>query len=558
MRLLNSRTLQLEEFLDVSATPYAILSHTWGSFEVSFQEMQSPTPQTMQKAGYLKIQGSCALAAADGFEYVWIDTCCIDKTSSSELSEAINSMYRWYRDADVCYVYLTDVHWNESTEDRDAAFALSRWFTRGWTLQELIAPISVIFFDAGWKEIGTKLSLIKKISDITGIHNEALLCFQSDSYSVAQRMSWASNRETTRAEDKAYCLMGIFGINMPMLYGEGDKAFLRLQHEIIKLSDDHSIFAWNLALGIGAEPSGFLAKSPSMFSNCQSVTHDHSKNADRVPFEITNRGIRLQLPGTVQDDDPSWNFWPGFVVLDCVELGKPNDLLCLNVLKSTSTKKFQRANSYFRGFRSVDLQRPTIKRDESDALDILTIYTDETEENFLPKTTNLYTDLLIHMVDMEEVVCVSNRFAPKGPQKELCSAISFAGARVILDFACVDGSGDTFSVAVLRQDLKMDIFAVEPVIRPKGRKFENLFIEYLDAKSIVQDVVLPTDRATWQLPEKSWHLTALIKKQIIAGARAVVLFLEKHEGIIEHLQLDAGPEESPSRKETTEEQILGE
>ena len=183
MRLLHSQTLKLEEFHDWTLKPYAILSHTWGEGEVSFQEMQSG--EGSRKAGYSKILGCCKAAAADGFEYVWIDTCCIDKTSSSELSEAINSMYKWYQEAEVCYVYLADVFPEIST----SSFAKSRWFTRGWTLQELIAPSSVTFFDAHWRDIGTKASLVKPIAKITGIHIDALRNARVSRFSVAQRMS---------------------------------------------------------------------------------------------------------------------------------------------------------------------------------------------------------------------------------------------------------------------------------------------------------------------------------------------------------------------------------
>ena len=163
------------------------------------------------------------------------DLCCIDKTSSAELSEAINSMYRWYQESGVCYAYLADVPPN--------AFSKSRWFTRGWTLQELIAPSTVIFLDQKWQEIGTKSSLQRVISEITGIPTDILLGGDLEDASIAQRMSWASKRETTRVEDAAYCLMGIFSIHMPMLYGEGERAFIRLQEEIMRVSDDHSLFA---------------------------------------------------------------------------------------------------------------------------------------------------------------------------------------------------------------------------------------------------------------------------------------------------------------------------
>jgi hypothetical protein len=161
---------------------------------------------------------SCAQAATDGFELVWIDTCCIDKTKSAGLSEAINSMFNWYRDATECYIYLADV---TGVHDMDK----SRWFTRGWTLQELIAPESAIFFNKEWSDFGTKSSLAENISSITNIPVQVLLHQKGPRYSVAQVMSWTAKRQTTRVEDLGYCLLGIFGVNMPMIYGEGEQAF---------------------------------------------------------------------------------------------------------------------------------------------------------------------------------------------------------------------------------------------------------------------------------------------------------------------------------------------
>ena len=172
MRLLDTTTFELHEFFDRKIPPYAILSHTWGEDELFFQEMQSVNGKS--KAGYDKIRRCCEMAAADGFEYCWVDTCCIDKTSSAELPEAINSMYRWYRVADVCYVYLADVPPNLGTEGARQAFRKSRWFTRGWTLQELIAPRSMIFFNNDWVEIRTNGSLKSQISEITKIKEEVL------------------------------------------------------------------------------------------------------------------------------------------------------------------------------------------------------------------------------------------------------------------------------------------------------------------------------------------------------------------------------------------------
>jgi hypothetical protein len=129
MRLIHIGTLELHEFFGRSIPHYAILTHTWGKDEVSFQEMQSGDGKSM--AGYEKVRRCCEKADADGFEYCWVDTCCIDKTSSAELSEAINSMYKWYRVADVCYVYLADVPPNLAKEAASQAFRKSRWFTRG-------------------------------------------------------------------------------------------------------------------------------------------------------------------------------------------------------------------------------------------------------------------------------------------------------------------------------------------------------------------------------------------------------------------------------------------
>ncbi|THU96036.1 HET-domain-containing protein [Dendrothele bispora CBS 962.96] len=265
MRLINTTTLQVVEFLSIDIPPYAILSHTWGSEEVTFRDMVLRTgdlaveasKRIEQKAGFIKIQRSCEIAKRDGFEYIWNDTCCIDKESSAELSEAINSMYRHYGGSGVCYAYLVDVSRDvflreiqddgSGHETMSASLWNSRWFTRGWTLQELLAPSNIVFYDKDWLEIGTRTSLAELlVSVITRIPAPVLTGDQDlKSCSIAQRMSWAAERRTTRAEDLAYCLMGIFGVGMPTLYGEGAiRAFIRLQEEIIKYNDDGTIFAW--------------------------------------------------------------------------------------------------------------------------------------------------------------------------------------------------------------------------------------------------------------------------------------------------------------------------
>jgi len=219
--------------------PYAILSHTWGldTEEVTFEDIINGTGK--DKPGYEKIRFCGEQARQGGLQHVWIDTCCINKSNSSELSEAIISMFRWYRDATKCYVYLADV----STVDQqpraqlwEPVFRKSKWFTRGWTLQELLAPSSVEFFSIGGQLLGSKNSLQQQIHEITGIPLKALQGHALSEFSVAARLSWAESRETKRKEDKAYSLLGMFNVNMPPLYGEGrESAFRRLHEQINKL-----------------------------------------------------------------------------------------------------------------------------------------------------------------------------------------------------------------------------------------------------------------------------------------------------------------------------------
>ncbi|KAI6104904.1 heterokaryon incompatibility protein-domain-containing protein, partial [Pisolithus croceorrhizus] len=237
-------------------TRYAIVSHRWG-VEVGYKEMiglmkmeERKRDEVRKRTGYQKIIESCKQAGKDGYKWLWIDTCCIDKRSSAELSEAINSMYRWYQNAQVCYAYLNDVDdWAFPTVQDNSKFDQSNgwpeWFVRGWTLQELIAPKQVNFFNRNWVPIGNKRHLASKLEEITGIPRKVLADgLAGKSLSVAQIMSWAANRKTTREEDRAYSLMGLFGVHMPMLYGEGRKAFRRLQLEVIREFSDHSILAW--------------------------------------------------------------------------------------------------------------------------------------------------------------------------------------------------------------------------------------------------------------------------------------------------------------------------
>ena len=240
--------------------------------EVSFKDMEDGTA-TQRRSGLEKLTCSVEQTLRDQIEYLWIDTCCIDKRSSAELSEAINSMYTWYEGSSVCYAYLHDVEKQKSMSDyarENSAFRSSRWFKRGWTLQELIAPRKVVFYAKDWTEIGTKHDMADLIADITNIDVGVLRHDASHSnISVAKRMSWAASRQTTRVEDIAYSLMGLFGVNMPTLYGEGSKAFFRLQEEIMRTTHDHSLFAWKM--GIVREEVGLLASSPEQFSDSTDV-----------------------------------------------------------------------------------------------------------------------------------------------------------------------------------------------------------------------------------------------------------------------------------------------
>ncbi|KAL2673871.1 hypothetical protein Neosp_012315 [[Neocosmospora] mangrovei] len=300
MRLINVRTMALEEFYGDQLPKYAILSHTWGQGEVTFQDWKDPNLAS-QKAGFAKILGACRQAREDSLEYLWVDTNCIDKTSSAELSEAINSMFAWYRDAVVCYAFLIDVPTiPTSGQDRFKGFCQSRWFTRGWTLQELLAPEEVIFFDQNWQTIGARSgSLAERISAITQI-NVNLIKDPSTLVlaSVAQKMSWLSRRVTSRVEDMAYCMLGIFDINMPLLYGEGKNAFLRLQEEIVKISTDHTIFCWYWVESVPGSWTSMLAPTPAAFesSGCYIEPIRDAKSPELFPYSFTNAGLSIRLP----------------------------------------------------------------------------------------------------------------------------------------------------------------------------------------------------------------------------------------------------------------------
>jgi hypothetical protein len=295
MRLFNATTHQLTDFLGETIPPYAILSHRWQDEEVIFQDIVSGAAPT--KKGYEKITQCCAQALRDNLGYIWVDTFCIDKTSSAELSEALNSMYEWYQNAEVCYAYLCDVaETTVSASSGSGGFNNSVWFTRGWTLQELLAPTRVEFFNADWRRLGSKAELKGIIAGITRIQEEVLDgTLRPQELSIAQRMSWASDRVTTKVEDMAYSLLGLFEINMPMLYGEGKRAFIRLQEEIMRQSDDQTLFAWKSSNSSADNTyRGLLAQSPADFKESGEFVQPQQR-FNRTPFTLTNMGINIEL-----------------------------------------------------------------------------------------------------------------------------------------------------------------------------------------------------------------------------------------------------------------------
>ncbi|RKL35723.1 hypothetical protein BFJ70_g7897 [Fusarium oxysporum] len=347
MRLINTRTRAFEEFYGSKVPKYAILSHTWGQEEVTFQDWADPT-SVIQKSGFTKIIEACEQARNDDYSYIWVDTNCIDKSSSAELTEAINSMFAWYSKADICYAYLSDVPTFKPISYAKE-FRQSRWFKRGWTLQELLAPDCVVFYAADWSRIGTRSTLVRDIAEATGIGIRYLssdpktatatqenwsevrspVCHEA---SIAERMSWLSRRETTRIEDMAYCMLGIFGIHMPLVYGEGPRAFLRLQEEILKTSDDHSLFCWSWAMS--ENQGSLLAPRPHSFLEA-SPYQRHKVDVKPSPYAIANSGLSIRLPLI--------RCWSSYIALLNVTLGG-RGIVGIALRKEARTGVFTRAS----------------------------------------------------------------------------------------------------------------------------------------------------------------------------------------------------------------------
>lgn len=303
MRLLNVETYCLEEYFEPSVPPYAILSHRWEQEEVLYNDIGAETSRA--KKGWAKVKLTCDQARKDHLAYVWIDTCCIDKKSSAELSEAINSMFRWYQNSSTCYVYLSDV----TSPFMDN---ITAWFDRGWTLQELIAPQRVVFYNHSWSRLGDRTQLSYQLSRKTRIPSTVLCRVETIEkvllhYTAAQKFSWAAGRKTTRIEDRAYSLLGLFGLNMPLLYGEGSQAFARLQEEILRTGTDLSILAWSQKDSQAQSSLGnLLAESPDNFDGCEDIISVFSSPyvpTDTTDIAMTNKGLQIDYPPIVTSQD---------------------------------------------------------------------------------------------------------------------------------------------------------------------------------------------------------------------------------------------------------------
>jgi DNA polymerase III delta prime subunit len=280
MRLLHLDALNrliLTDFRGKPIPPYAILSHRWSDSETLIEDIRNRKHEEKEE-GYRKLRFCAEQAAKDGLQYFWIDTCCIDRWDDNERSKAINSMFQWYKNAKRCYVFLSDVSLSATTEtpqrsDWEASFCASAWFSRGWTLQELIAPVSVEFFSREGQRIGDKASLVRLLHGITGIPLAALRNCPLDQFSASERMKWAEKRTTTEEEDIVYCLLGLLDIEMPITYGEGqESARRRLQAEMEADGSAPSIIPFSRNKSFVGRESQLAQLEAKLFSNDQTTT----------------------------------------------------------------------------------------------------------------------------------------------------------------------------------------------------------------------------------------------------------------------------------------------
>ena len=327
---------------------YRVLSQEWSAAGYAFGDQNMAEQQrSSREQSVEKLKRFRNAAASHKYKYIWLDTCCIDQKNPVELTRAINSMYRWYAEAERCFVYLYDY----DLKDKPRDLTVSKWFTRGWTLQELIAPKAVEFFDKNWERIGLIAKgqetrsdkdekLLEKVVSRTGIDREVLLHQRLvSSVSIARRMSWFCDRETTEPEDSAYCLLGLFEVSMPTIPGEGlASAFRRLQEEIMKNSDDHSLFAWKLPMSISAATSGLLAPSPQCFAGSGHFVHLPNSNNPN-PFQMTNKGLSIDIY-LLQLQDGTF-----VATLDCTD-GSDARLSIFLKRSSSTVQQFSRIRSH--------------------------------------------------------------------------------------------------------------------------------------------------------------------------------------------------------------------
>ncbi|KAI0634615.1 heterokaryon incompatibility protein-domain-containing protein [Trametes polyzona] len=387
-RFMNTWTGKFEWHVDASKVHYAILSHTWRAECDGGEQSFADVLKLQEKAVELssdsaniivnvalpsvgpsslpftifsipetsdKIVQFCKVAREAGYKLIWLDSCCIDKTSSAEPTEAINSMYEWYRLADICYVYLEDVPDGDNPRVLDewgqnvSQFSKSRWHRRGWTLQELIAPRHVVFLTRTWCVLGTRMGLASSLEKITGINSEVLIGQATvTSISIARRMSWAAERGTTRVEDEAYSLLGIFGVHMSPIYGEGRNAFLRLQEEIIKTIPDQTIFAWGHCCAMRSPQSARRCSWPTIASGIALLMpspRGFYKLGDIRPISATDFARRLGMENMFTVPPLQCSFTPEGVRLElfCIHLS-PDDQASRTISRTIMTP--HRADDY--------------------------------------------------------------------------------------------------------------------------------------------------------------------------------------------------------------------
>ncbi|KAK4553802.1 hypothetical protein LTR86_008977 [Recurvomyces mirabilis] len=346
--MINVRTMELEHATQLLThnIRYAILSHRWGKNEVLYE--QWGRDKRDQIRGWAKIQGACRQALTDGINYLWVDTCCIDRRSSAELNEAINSMFSYYEHAEVCYVYLADVSDTCQTADHDirlsyatpqghtiASLRRSEWFRRGWTLQELLAPTQLRFYDANWNVIGDLENMTRIVSDITGIDSAALdRTRKLDSYSYAQRLSWAACRKTTKVEDEAYCLLGILGTSLEVKYGIGRAAFVELQRKLLESgSGDDSLFLWSPVSEAISQLSTFFAPSPANFLHASGIEKIQRRPVQSY-FHLRSDGVGARV--YLYHYEKPRHGWHGLVaLLNCTNTSDPMMMLGLCLVAVT-------------------------------------------------------------------------------------------------------------------------------------------------------------------------------------------------------------------------------